>query len=371
MKKLVSALSIFIVSFFVLSVSPISAKVMSSQEGDIAVAKGEIINDDLFVAAQGVTIDGTVNGDVFIGAQSVKIGGIINGNLHIGAQTVNLSGTVKGNSYIGAQTLTVTSGKIGGSIITGLQSLSIDNATTIGGSVITGAANANINSQIKRNVMVGAGILTIGDNAKIGKDLYYASGAESGQTSISEKAVISGTIHKAEATVPQKEMETAKKDATKFLAGAKVVSTILSYLGALLVGLLAFKLFGPFMEGSIKKISGSLWKSLGIGFLIMIATVPALIIMLMTVIGIPVAGLTLLLLILYSCLAKIVVGSAMGNLITAKFNWKVNTFWSFAFGLLIIYLLKLIPVAGIFVSMAVSWIGLGAITLHIFSKKNA
>jgi hypothetical protein len=97
--------------------------------------------------------------------------------------------------------------------------------------------------------------------------------------------------------------------------------------------------------------------------------VPGLIVMILTIIGIPVAGLSILLLILYGCLAKIVVGSAMGNLIVKKFNWKVNSFWTFALGLLIVYLLKIIPVAGIFVSMAVSWIGLGAIALHVFSKR--
>ncbi len=370
MKKLFLGISVFIATFFILSISPISAKVITSQEGDITIAKGEVINDDLFVAGQGVSIEGTVNGDVFIGAQTVKIGGTVNGNLHIGAQTVNVSGTVKGNAYIGTQTLTVTSGKIGGSLITGLQSLSLDNTTTIGGSIITGAANANINSQVKRNVMVGAGILTIGDSTRIGKDLYYASGAESGQTSISEKAIILGETHKAETSVPQKDIEAAKKDTSKLMAGARVASSILSYLGALLIGLLAFKLFGTFMAGSIKKVTTSVWKSLGIGFLIVIATIPGLIIMLLTVIGIPVAGLTILLLILYGCLAKIVVGSAVGNLIVKKFNWKMNNFGAFAIGLLVVYLLRMIPVAGVFVSMAVSWIGLGAITLHIFSKKD-
>lgn len=369
MKKLLLGLSVFITAFFIFSANPISAKVITSEKGDVNIAKSEVVNDDLFVAAQGVTIEGTINGDVFVGAQSVKIGGIINGNLHIGSQTVNLSGTVKGNAYIGAQTLTVTSSKIGGSLITGLQSLSVDNGTIIGGSVITGAANANINSQVKRNVMVGAGILTIGDSTRISKDLYYATGTENGQTSISEKAIILGETHKAETNVSQKEIKSAQENASKLFAGAKVVSSVVSYFGSLLIGLLALKLFGTFMTGATKKITDSLWKSLGIGFLIVIGMVPGLIVMLLTVIGIPVAGLSILLLILYSCLAKIVVGNAVGSLIAAKFNWKMSTFWSFAMGLLVVYLLKMIPVAGCFVSMAVSWIGLGAIALHIFSKR--
>ncbi len=369
MRKIFAAISIFIVSFFLISATPATAKVITSEEGDIIVAKGEVINDDLFIGGQGVVINGTVNGDVFVGAQTVRIGGIINGNLHIGAQTINLGGTVKGNIYLGGQDVTITSLNLGGSLISGSQSLNLDNTSTIGGSVISGSANTNINSQIKRNAILGAATLTIGENTRIGKDLSYAASSEAGMINISEKAKIGGQIHKVDTSSSQKDIEKVRSESKSFFAGAKIATSIISYLGALLVGLLTFKLFGNFLSNSTNKVTNSFWKSLGIGFLVMIASLPGIIILLITIIGIPVAGLSILLLILYSCLAKIVVGNALGNLVATKLKWKMGGFGAFAFGLLLIYLLKIIPVAGGILGMVVLWTGLGAITLNIFSKK--
>jgi len=369
MRKFIVSVSVLLIAFFVLATNSVSARTITSEEDDINISKEEIINDDLFVAGRVVTINGTVNGDVFVGAQTVRIDGIINGNLHIGAQTIYLGGIVKGNIYSGGQDVTVSSLNLGGSLISGSQSLIIDNKSTIGGSVVSGSADVNINSQIKRNAILGTGILTIGEDTKIGKDLSYASSPESGVTNISDKAKIGGQIHKVDTTTSQKEIEKAKNESKSFFAGAKMVASIISYLGALLIGLLTIKLFGNFLSNSTNKVRQSFWKSLGIGFLIMIASIPGIIVLLITIIGIPVAGLSILLLILYSCLAKIVVGNALGNFVATKLKWKMNGFWAFAFGLLLIYVFKIIPVAGGIMEMVILWIGLGAITLNIFSKK--
>lgn len=369
MKKLLASIITSFVLIFVLLVPQASAKMLTSKEGEVIIPKGEIVNDDLFIGAQSAVVDGVVNGDVFVGAQTVKIGGTINGNLHIGAQTISLNGNVKGSVYVGAQSVNITSSNITGSVIAGSQDLNIDNQSVVGGSIITGAASANINTQIKRNLLVGAGVLTIGDNTKIGKDLYYATGTEAGQTNISEKAIVAGEIHKTETTTPQVNVEKAQKDTTKFFAGAKVASTMVSFIGAVIIGLLAMKLFGSFISGATTTVTKSFWKSLGIGFVIVIATIPGIIVLLLTIVGIPVLGVSLALLGLYGYLAKIIVGNALGNALSTKFNWKIGKSWAFVFGLLAVYLVKIIPVVGAIAGVFIAWAGLGAILIHIFSKK--
>ena len=83
MRKIFTSLLVFVFAFFVLSISPVSAKIITDQAGSVVVGKSEVVNDDLFVGAQAVEIAGTINGDVFIGAQTVKVIGIINGNLKL------------------------------------------------------------------------------------------------------------------------------------------------------------------------------------------------------------------------------------------------------------------------------------------------
>lgn len=367
MRKLITSLFVFVLLFFAFSISQVSARVLSSEKGNVTVAKGEVINDDLFVGAQGATIDGIVNGDVFVGAQTVRISGTINGNLHVGGQSVTLTGSVKGNTYIGGQDIVITGANIGGSLLVGAQSVNIDKTSIIGGSLMTGAASLDIDSQIKRNVYAGAGMLTIGADAKIGKNLYYAAG-QNQQTSIDKNAKIGGQIFKSETKTPPPNVKAAEKNAPKILGAAFIATNILSFIGALFVGLLYMNIFGRNFKETTNIVSRFFWKSFGLGFLIIIAFIPGLIVLLITVIGIPIAGLAVLWIIFYSYLAKIIVGAALGVWISEKTHIKMPEFLAFALGLVIIYLLKTVPIIGFLSGVTVLWVGLGALTLQLFSK---
>jgi len=365
MRKLLSSILAFALIFFAFSATSVSAaKIITNDKGTATVAKGEVINDDLFIGAASAEVDGVVNGDVYIGAQNVKVSGIVNGSLHVGAQSFTLDGDVSGNVYVGSQNVTVTGANIKGSLLTGTQTLTIDKTSVVGGSIIAGVAVATIDTQVKRNVIVGSGMLTIGDNARIGKDLTYATGSD--KADISSKAKVTGQIFKYEAKTPEPQI--SPKQTKAFFTTAKIVSETVSYLGMLVIGLIFIKLFGARFAGAVGRITKSFWRSLGVGFLIIIAAIPALIILLVTVIGLPLAGLAILILSLYIFLGKLVVGGAVGNWIAERFHWKINTFWPFALGLLIIYLLKLIPIAGGLIGFVVLLLGIGALALQSFSK---
>ncbi|OGM12392.1 hypothetical protein A2W13_01990 [Candidatus Woesebacteria bacterium RBG_16_36_11] len=368
MRKIITSLLILLFAFFVFSVTSVSAKVISDEKGSVNVGKTEIINDDLFIGAETAEVAGTVNGDVFVGAQTVKISGIINGNLHVGANTFDLRGTVKGNVYAGAQNVLVSSSTIGGSLLIGAATVNIDRDSSIGGSILAGAGGLTIDSQVKRSVYAGTGNLTIGSDAIIGKDLYYSSGQE--QANISSSAKIAGSIYKSEVAKSPSNIEGAKKLVPTAINGAKVFSSFIAFIGALIVGLLYLKLFAKYFTQTASIVSKSFWKSMGIGFLVTIALIPGMIILLITVIGIPLAGLAFLVFLLYSYLAKIIVGLTFGDLISKQLKWKMTTFWSFALGLLVIDILRFIPKVGFLVTLVVLWIGLGALTLRMFSKSN-
>ena len=305
---------------------------------------------------------------MFIGAQTVRIAGVLNGSLHIGGQIVSITGTVKGNVYVGAQDFSVNGGNIGGSILAGAQNVNIDKDSTVGGSVLVGASAATIDSQVKRNVFAGAASLNIGEHAVIGKDLYYGTGQNEGQANISGKAIITGAVHKAETKVPQKELQTFEGKLPKLTKAIGIVSTLGSYFGALIVGFLYLKLFGKHFNETASLITNSFWKSLGVGFLVAIAFIPGFIILLFTLVGIPVAGLSLFILLIYLYTAKIVVGSSLGNWISKRYNWKMSTYKAFSIGLLVICILRLIPFVGGITGLVVCFAGLGALTLRMFSK---
>ncbi len=371
MQRIYFLFFIFAFIYFTFSAGNVYAKVITGENGTVNIANSEVVDDDLFIGAQTVNIDGTVNGDAFIGAQTVKITGIINGNLHAGANTLLLEGKIKGNVYAGAQNIIVSGADIGGSLIAGAATVNLDKSTVIGGTLMVGTGSLTIDSQIGRSVYAGTGNLTIGGSTIIGKDLYYASGKEKGQANISANAKIIGNTYKSEIVTPEKsaDLEPIKRQAPVIFNGAKFIFGIFSFIGALIVGFIYMKLFPKSFTETSKLVSVSFWKSFGIGFLVTITFIPAMIILLITVVGIPVAGLVFLSLLIYSYLAKIVVGSALGSWFTKRFNMKASAYGAFALGLLVFYILKLIPFVGFLAGLVVLWVGLGAFTMRLFSKK--
>jgi hypothetical protein len=349
MRKVIVPFLICLFVFCVISAPSASAKIISDQKGTVSISKTEVIDDDLFIGAQNVVIDGTVNGDVFVGAQTVKINGTVNGNVHAGANLLSVSGTING---VGAATV------------------NIDKSTTIGGSVLAGTASLSLDAQVKRSVYAGAGSLTVGRDAKIGKDLYYGTGENQNSATISSSAQIAGSVHKSEIKAAQKKIDvnTARAQAAKGVRVFNAAFNFISFLGALLVGFLFLKFSKTQFIESAAIVRSSFWKSFSVGFLITISFVPGFIVLLMTVVGIPLAVLALIMVFLYGYLSKMVVGSALGGWISRRFNWSFSTYGEFVVGLVAIYLVKLIPVVGFLSGLVVFWAGLGALTLRLFTK---
>lgn len=362
MKKILFSVFALALVLFTFSPGKISAKFLTNQKGSVNVASTEIIDDDLFVGAQSVTIDGTVNGDVFIGGQTVTINGNIKGNLHIGAATVMLAGKVTGNVYVVSGNVTIIKSAIDGSLLVGAGNVSIDKETMISGSVIAGASNIAIDCWIRRSVYLGTGNATLGDFTRIGRDLYYATSKDGQEIKMAQGVIISGNIYKTLYQKPVPQNINAPRN-------IGFIFSFVSFLGAFIVGVLYFKFCKIKFTESANIVSNNFWKSLGIGLLITLGIVPAMIVMLITVIGIPLAGLTLLIFLLGIYFAKLVIALTIGNWIVMKLNWeKLSFYWVFALGLLIIYILKSVPIFGGFVSAIVMWTGLGALAMQTFHK---
>lgn len=121
--------------------SPVSAQ---SLIGGDTVPEGTILNQDVILTGQNVSIDGTVNGNVFILGNQVAVKGEVNGSLILVGQNAKISGNVTGGVYAAAVTLQLSP-----------------------------------NSLLERDLYVATVSLTSGKNSLIGRDLY-AVGLDSG-----------------------------------------------------------------------------------------------------------------------------------------------------------------------------------------------
>ena len=235
---------------------------------------------------------------------------------------------------------------------------------------MVGAGTVTLDSKVGKEVRVGGGEIALGPNTNIAGNLTYALGEEEGSLTQDPSAVIGGTTSRY--TQPAQsvaDMNKAKEDMGKYGMVASRGWLIVSFIGSLLLGFLLLKLFPKTSLALSTQIKSDLLRSIGVGFLIVIFALPVLLVLSLTVIGLPLAGMLVLALFISLHLAKLSASYALGRFIATQFNWnKMGVYMTAFIGLAVFYLLRSLPGFGWIASMLFTWTGLGAIWLYTKSN---
>lgn len=295
------------------------------------------INGDVFVAGNTITIDSqNINGDIFAAGNTITIKGTVNGSLRLAGQNIFIDGQISGNVLAGGQNINLNSSSVVNGHVT-VAGQSIDSQGVIKGQLEAAGEMAYLNGQVDKDVylQLGQTKLQVGDQAKIGGKLFYKS-LEQGQ--VSDKAQISQGVF-FEPHVPK------QKPSFK---GFGFGSFVVKFFGMLVVGMILMHIWPKFLPESVETIkknkAGVFFK--GFGWLIL--TPILLIIVAITIIGLPLAGLLFILWMLGLYLAKIIAAWLLIALIRAKFfkDKKLSNIWWLAIGILLYIILGKIPFIG-------------------------
>lgn len=345
---LVSAINVYAVEFST-----------SSDNSTLTLPAEKTVNDNYVVAASMANIDGKISHDLIVSGGQVNINGEIDGNVFAAAGTVNVSGKIKGDLFIGAGYVTIAKDAvIDGDLSVGSGTLDIKGH--VKGNVRSGSGTLNIDGKVDKNVNVSEDTLTIGSTAEILGNLKYQSKQDA---QIASGAKIIGTKERVEppAIVNNKQLLDLS-----IVGGISILGfSVLSFLGFILFGILLILIIPKKSAEIAEKISSKFWLSLGVGFLALIVTPAAFIILLISLIGIPAAVVLMMVygLAIYS--AKVFVGLVLGNLIC---KGKCHPIWMMILGVLIISIIQAVPFLGGFASFLVVLLGLGAIAMVIMKK---
>ncbi len=340
----------------------------------VVLKRDQTINSDYFATGESVTISGTVNGDAYVAGGNILIDGRINGDLLVAGGTVTIRGTITDDVRAAGGNITV-SGNIGKNITAAGGDVHITDAARIAGSLTSGAGNVSVFAPIGRGITVGAGNVTIGSavngtinagvgnltltpDARINGNINYWSEANA---QVSPGASVSGQITH---NIPQKQPQITAQKTTEFFAKAALFWKLISFTSALVVGLLLLRFFPQFTEKAAQTALDSPLKSILIGFIALVVTPIAVIILLVTVLGIPLALVLLVLYWLALYTAKIIVGLATGIWVANRSGWKRNIGWVFVLGLLLYYIVTSIPVIGWIIGFFAMLLGLGALLIY-------
>lgn len=345
---------------------------------NVVLSSDQTINRDYFASGSDILVNGTVNGDAYFAGGNTTINGKINGDLLSVGGNININGEVAGSIRAAGGNI-IINGKIGRNVSIAGGSINIHPSSEIAGSMTAAGGNINVLGPIGKDVNIaggqvnidnsvggdiaaGIGQLTLSPNAKVDGNINYWS---NNKASLSSQSTVSGKI--TQHIPPQRQKMQTPQAAKATLAAFVAAFKIMGFLSALLIGFILIKVFPVFVSKTSNEISGNLLLTLAVGFIALAATPFLFILLLATVIGIPIAFLYVIAVVFDLWFAKIFVSLAIGLYTSKRVEHKWNMHLALFLGLLIYYIIGIIPVIGWLFDLLAGLAGFGAI---ILTKKN-
>ena len=316
--------------------------------GDTITITGTV-NGDIYCAGQTISINATVNGDVLCAGQSVDINGTVNGNVRAAGESINLDGLVTRSVTLVGQNITVA----GSSHVTDDATLSGQNINvdgSVGRDVWAAANQMTINSMVGRNITASrVNNLTLSGGADVGGDVTYTSP----QTLQRDHgARVSGTV------TYHNYQPHHNSSPIGFLWFVKAYW----YLAMIVLGLVLVALFPRQFKAWNPEWGKAFWWKMLIGFLASFVVPAVIILLLLSVIGLPIGLLLLILWIAAAFIATPLSSYFVGNLVVPKLHPVLMVL----IGGAILGVVELIPVLGWIVGFAAYWFGTGVLLKGIW-----
>lgn len=356
------------------SPSPPSQVPFLKSEEIITVAENETVTGDFFAAGETVEIYGTINGDVYAAGGQILIEGTVNGDVLAAGGNITIAGTVAQDVRIAGGNLQVN-GIIEGNTTAAGGNITLANNAQLNGNLVFGGGNITVNAPVAGSLVGGGGTLTINSDiggsitagtsnlrlapqAHVTGNVTYWSPEEA---VLDPSATVSGTLIRNEPTRFE-EREDARDTAQEAISVALLIWKAISFLSALAIGILLAN-FAPVYSRSVgMTISEQPWLSLGMGLLVLVITPVIAMILLITIIGIPLAGIVFALYALLLYFAKIAVALWIGHVLAPRLNIAPGVVGQFTLGIVVYGLLTLIPIVSLLLKIA-DVFGLGALVI--------
>jgi len=355
MFKRISKVFVFtLISFsFFIFLSPPKVEAAKFVKDDYTLEKAEILHDDLYVRGNTVVINGIVDGDVYIVADSVSITGTVSDDVYIASETISISGNVYGDLVAFGATVDIT-----GSI--GKSSYLIGNTINSSGSVVDDL------------VVIGTNIETEG---YVDEDLIALGGNVTIKSAISEDLIVLGTnpsfleASVSGETYDQKGNFSVQDFNFIFNSGVSwsttASTTLITGISMYLIGALFIYIMPVKTFNIVKKSIGTgkeFIKSFATGFVILfIVSIPTLLLLTFTVIGIPLAYVLFTILLFLVLFGRLWVEIGIGKVILSSAGQKNFSFYlALLIGRCVSILINLIPIVGTIYTVVITLVGAGA-----------
>ena len=319
------------------------------------------VKGDLIAAGGQLRVAGPVGGDLVLAGGSLRLEGTVDQDAYVAGGQIDVDGTVARNARIAGGSIALgPKARIGGNA--SLAGGRVETRGSIGGYLQVGAGSVLIDGPVQGDVDAGTGELEIGPQARIAGKLRYTSGKPA---KIDPEAQVRGGIERVE---PPRRAHGGRRT---FRAGFAIWTIGLMILAALLAWLLPG--FAARVAETARRRFG--WSLLA-GVVLLIVGPPAIVLLLVTVVGLPLAILGALAYLALLLVGYVAAGVALGNAVAARWraDYAARGAWraaAAAAGVLVLCLLALVPWLGGFVALVALVAGVGALLLQLRATATA
>jgi hypothetical protein len=394
MLKKLSGLALLFIAMLSICLMPAAPALAADvREGEsLTIASGEVVNDDLYLFGSDITVDGSINGDLVAFGDKIVVNGTVTGTINCAGNSVTIKGKQGGSVRAAGSSIDIEA-EIPGNLTAAGGNITAEQASSIGrdiyaaagtmtldgptGRDIKGSAGSLvINNRVGGSVIVNCGTLKLGPGAHIEKDLIYRS--ENNVEKSAGAAVRGETTH----VNPEQQPRLPRDLITQAISGIAsamisfiilliLVITALKYAAALLTGIVIILLARKYIPGLLETLKDKPWHCLGYGALLFFLAPAAIAVAFMLIIGIPLGLMGLALYIAAVYLGHLFTGLFIGKWLLrqpADVNSKGKLIGALALGLLIVYILSLLPGIGCLTDLAAVLFGMGALACRLKSS---
>ncbi len=395
---------------------------------EVIVGPDEVVEDDLYVGAETIRIEGTIKGDLIAAGSEIIVNGTVEGDFWGTAGYITINGELQDDVRIAGGVLTLgPNARIADDVFAAGYSFDAMDGSTVGGSLFWGGYQAELAGEVEEDFYGGMGALEIAgriggnvavdvgepdpdfeaaqpffqtwvpapmlppgfrvtEGAEIGGKLTYTSGSRGEIESGAE--IVGGVAYQTPVPSPV-EVEEVKVLTSQQVMLNWSLDQLRRLAALLLVGLLlVWVVPGPVREAATA-LQTRPWGSLGWGILVVIfvcVAVPVvgfLMVVLDLFLGVLgfgglvvcITGLGILtnttivvgFLIAAGYVTKIVFSLLVGRMILERIrdSWGAGRVWPMVLGIVLFTIVRAIPILGWFIGLIVTLLGLGALWLMV------
>jgi cytoskeletal protein CcmA (bactofilin family) len=294
---------------------------------NVVVPTGETVSGALAACGANIQVLGNVQGRLRACGANVVIPGDVQGDLRAYGANVNLAGKYHGK-------------------------------------VKAAAANLILAGVFDGDVEVVAARIIVAPTAVLKGNLIYVSA----DLNIQKGSRIMGEIVQRQTMAKKEKIEKWGREGIKALVPVGIFFWFISIAALIIVGVLINYLFPKRTNAVISALSQSPWKNLGFGLIFLVVVPVAIVISLITVVGIPAGVIAGLLYGIAIYISSIYIGVWMGRKILGYLNKSMTTafFWPLVVGIIVISLLSMIPFIGWLFRLFVLLLSLGALSVTMW-----